>query len=114
MEDVTRPHDRLTIGTKWVFTNKLDESDNVVRNKTRLASQGYNQIDGIDFEEISAPVAWLETILMILAFASFKNFNLFQMDVKSTLLDDFNEEDVYVEPPPSRFVDPTHLDYGLD
>jgi len=57
LEDVPRPHDRPTIGTKWVFTNKLDESDNVVRNKTRLASQGYNQIDGIDFEEISAPVA---------------------------------------------------------
>ena len=52
---VLRPHDRPTIGTKWIFRNKLDESDNVVRNKVRLVAQGYTQIEGIDFEETFAP-----------------------------------------------------------
>ena len=46
-------------------------------------AQGYTQVEGIDFEETFAPVARLEVILITLAFASFKNFKLFQMDVKS-------------------------------
>jgi len=61
----------------------LDESGNVIRNKARLVAQGYTQIEGINFEKIFAPVAWLEAIQMTLAFASFKNFKLFQKEVKS-------------------------------
>ena len=60
----------------------MDESGNVIRNKTRLVAQGYTQIEDIDFEEIFAPVAWLEAIRIRLAFASYKDFKLFQMDVK--------------------------------
>ena len=80
---IPRPYDRPTIGTKWIFRNKLDESDNIVRNKARLAAQSYTQIEKIDFEETFAPIAWLEAILITLAFASYKNFKFFQMDVKS-------------------------------
>jgi len=61
----------------------LDESENIIRNKTRLVVQGYTQIEGIDFEKTFTPVARLEAILMTLAFASFKDFKLFQMDIKS-------------------------------
>jgi len=75
----------------------LDESGNIIRNKARLVAQGYTQIESIDFEKTVAPVAWLEVIRMTLAFASYKDFNLFQMDVKSASLNDFIEEDVYVE-----------------
>jgi len=57
---VTRPHDRPTIGTKWIFKNKLDESGNIIRNKARLVAQGYTLVEGIDFEETFAPVARLE------------------------------------------------------
>ena len=80
---IPRPHDRLTIGTKWIFMNMLDESDNVIRNKVRLVAQDYTQIEGIDFEKTFAPVASLEAIRMTLAFALFKDFKLFQRDVKN-------------------------------
>ena len=60
-------------------------------------AQGYTQIEVIDFEETFAPVARLEAIRITLAFASYKDFKLFQMDVKSTFLNGFIEEEVYVE-----------------
>ena len=73
-------------------------------------AQGYTQIEGIDFEETFAPIAWLEVIRIILAFASYKDFKLFQMVIKSAFLNDFIEEEVYVEQPPG-FVDPTHPNF---
>ena len=97
---VPRPNDHSIIGTKWIFRNKMDEHSNIVRNKARLVAQGYNQEEGIDYEETYAPVARLEAIRMLLAFACFKNFKLFQMDVKSAFLNDFINEEVYVEQPP--------------
>ena len=51
------------IGTKWVFRNKMDENGNIVRNKARLVAQGYNQEEGIDFDETYAPVARLEAVI---------------------------------------------------
>ena len=54
---IPRPHDRPTIGTKWIFRDKLDESRNIIRNKARLVAQDYIQVEGIDFEETFAPVA---------------------------------------------------------
>ena len=86
----------LLIRTKWVFKNKLDEHGNVVRNKTRLVAQGYNQEEGIDYDETFAPVARLESIRMLLSFACHKNFKLYQIDVKSAFLNGFIKEEVYV------------------
>ncbi|KAK8609283.1 hypothetical protein V6N13_061732 [Hibiscus sabdariffa] len=102
---VDRPHDKSTIGTKWVFRNKLDESGNIVRNKARLVAQSYSQEEGIDFDETYAPVARMEAIRMLLAFACHHEFKLFQMDVKSAFLNGFISEEVYVEQPPG-FEDP--------
>ncbi|NBI56464.1 hypothetical protein EIZ48_29055, partial [Photobacterium alginatilyticum] len=93
---VPRPHDKSIIGTKWVFRNKMDESGIVIRNKARLVAQGYNQEEGIDFDETYAPVARLEAIRILLAFASFKGFKLYQTDVKSAFLNGFINEEVYV------------------
>ena len=59
---VPRPEDRTIIGTKWVFRNKLDECGTVTKNKARLVVQGYNQEEGIDYEETFAPVARMEAI----------------------------------------------------
>ena len=59
---VHRPQDHSIIGTRWVFRNNLDKEGNVVRNKARLVAQGYNQEEGIDFDETYAPVARLESI----------------------------------------------------
>ena len=78
----------------------MDENDIIVRNKARLVVQGFNQEEGINYEETFAPIARLEAIRMLLAFACFKDFVLYQMDVKSAFLNDFINEEVYVEQPP--------------
>ncbi|XP_062107469.1 uncharacterized mitochondrial protein AtMg00820-like [Humulus lupulus] len=65
------------IGTKWIFRNKTDEVGNVVRNKARLVSQGYTQIEGVDFEQTFAQVARLESIRLLLAMACFMKFKLY-------------------------------------
>ena len=95
-----------------MFRNKLDESDTIIRNKARLVVQGYNQIERIDFEKIFAPVARLEAIrrLAFLAYASYKNFTLYQIDVKSPFLNRFIEEKVFIEQS-LGFVDHIHPDY---
>lgn len=73
-ELVPRPQDKHIIGTKWVLENKLDENGIIIRNKARLVAQGYNQEEGIDFEETFAPVARLEAIRLLLGYACFLDF----------------------------------------
>ena len=92
-----KPKDHTIISTKWIFRNKLDESSTIIRNKARLVAQGYNQEESIDFDETFAPVARLEAIRMLLAFACFRDFKLYQMDVKSAFLNGFINEKVYVK-----------------
>ncbi|KAH9743819.1 hypothetical protein KPL70_003436 [Citrus sinensis] len=99
-ELVPNPEHQSIIGTKWVFRNKMDESGVIVRNKARLVAQGYNQEEGIDFDETFAPVARLESIRMLLAYACHKDFILYQMDVKSAFLNGYIMEEVYVKQPP--------------
>ncbi|GKE39978.1 retrovirus-related pol polyprotein from transposon TNT 1-94, partial [Tanacetum coccineum] len=69
---------------KWVFKNKHDEENKIVRNKTHLVVRGYRQEEGIDFEESFALVARMEAIKIFLAYAAHKSFTVFQMDVKTT------------------------------
>jgi Reverse transcriptase (RNA-dependent DNA polymerase) len=109
-ELVPRPNNRVIIGTKWVFRNKLDENGIIVRNKARLVAQGYIQQAGIDFEETFAPVARLESIRMLLTYASHKCFTLYQMDFKSAFLNGFVDEEVYVHQPPG-FINQTYLNH---
>jgi hypothetical protein len=79
--------------------NKVDEHGTIMRNKARLFVKGYNQEEGIDYEETFALVVRLDTIRMLLAFAFHSNFTPFQMDVKSTFLNSFIIGEVYVEQP---------------
>nr|GEW09644.1 putative ribonuclease H-like domain-containing protein [Tanacetum cinerariifolium] len=95
------------IGTKWVYKNKKDERGIVVRNKAKLIAQGHTQEEGIDYEEVFAPVARIEAIRLFLAYASFMGFMVYQMDVKSTFLYGTIKEEVYVCQP-SGFEDPDH------
>jgi hypothetical protein len=83
-----------------VFRNKLDEHGVVTRNKARLVAKGYSQVEGLDFGETYAPVARLESIRILLAYATYHAFKLYQMDVKSALLNGPIKEEVYVEQPP--------------
>jgi len=98
------------IGTKWVFKNKLDEQGVIVRNKARLVAKGYNQEEGIDFGETYAPVARLEAVRLLLAYACMNNFKLHQMDVKSAFLNGYIDEEVYVSQSP-KFEDHKYLDH---
>ncbi|GJT42184.1 retrovirus-related pol polyprotein from transposon TNT 1-94 [Tanacetum coccineum] len=110
-ELVPQPRNMKIIGTKWVFRNKLDENGIVSRNKARLVAQGYNQQEGINYDETYAPVARLESIRILLAYACALDFKLFQMDVKSAFLNGFINEEVYVAQPPG-FIDfekPDHV-----
>ncbi|GJR16444.1 putative ribonuclease H-like domain-containing protein [Tanacetum coccineum] len=102
---VDLPYGKKAIGTKWVYRNKKDERGIVVRNKARLVAQGYKQEEGIDYDEVFAPVARIEAIRLFLAYASFMNFLVYQMDVKSAFLYGTIEEEVYVSQP-LGFVDP--------
>ncbi|GJX02831.1 ribosomal protein L7Ae/L30e/S12e/Gadd45 [Tanacetum coccineum] len=89
-ELVPQPRNMKIIGTKWVFRNKLDKNGIVSRNKARLVAQGYNQQEGIDYDETYAPVARLKSIRILLAYACALDFKLFQMDVKSAFLNDLS------------------------
>ncbi|GJX42010.1 putative ribonuclease H-like domain-containing protein, partial [Tanacetum coccineum] len=89
--------------------NKKDERGIVIRNKARLVAQGYTQEEGIDYDEVFAPVARIEAIRLFLAYASFKDFVVYQMDVKSAFLYEKIEEEVYVCQPPG-FEDPDFPD----
>ncbi|GJW06275.1 putative ribonuclease H-like domain-containing protein [Tanacetum coccineum] len=91
---VDLPNVKRAIGTKWVYRNKKDKRGIVVRNKARLVAQGHTQQEGIDFDEVFAPVL-----------ASFMGFIVYQMDVKSAFLYGTIEEEVYVKQPPG-FIDP--------
>ena len=82
----------------------------MIRNKVHLVAQGYTQVEGIDFDEIFAPVARLESIRLLLAIACFLNIKLFQMDVKSAFLNGFLNEEVYVDQP-KAFQDPYFPDH---
>ncbi|GJZ11471.1 retrovirus-related pol polyprotein from transposon TNT 1-94 [Tanacetum coccineum] len=79
---------------KWLFKNKHDEENTVIRNKTRLVVRGYRQEEGIDFEESFAPVARMEAIRIFLAYAAHKSFIVFQMDVKTAFLHGSLKKDV--------------------
>ena len=94
---VPGPHDRPIICTKWIFKNKLDELENVIRNKGRLVAQGYAQIEDIDFEKTFG-TAWSHTDDTCFCFIQ-RFFKPFQMDAKSVFLNGFIEEEVYVEQP---------------
>ncbi|GJT43648.1 ribonuclease H-like domain-containing protein, partial [Tanacetum coccineum] len=91
---VDLPYGNKAIGTKWVYTNKKDDRGIVVRNKARLVAQGYTQEEGIDYDEVFAPVARIEAIRLFLAYASFMNFIVYQMDVKNAFLYGIIEEEV--------------------
>ncbi|GJV46306.1 putative ribonuclease H-like domain-containing protein [Tanacetum coccineum] len=96
---VPLPERKTAIGTKWILKNKRDARGIVVRNKARLVAQGHRQEEGIDYDEVFAPVARIEAIRLFLAFASYMGFMVFQMDVKSAFLYGEIDEEVYVTQP---------------
>ncbi|GKB12198.1 retrovirus-related pol polyprotein from transposon TNT 1-94 [Tanacetum coccineum] len=90
----------IAIGSKWVFKNKKDEHGIINKNKARLVAQGYSQEEGFDYDETFALVARMEAIRIFFAFATYMNFIVFQMDVKSAFLNGKLKEEVYGKQPP--------------
>ncbi|GJT29921.1 ribonuclease H-like domain-containing protein [Tanacetum coccineum] len=93
---VDLPKGHRAIGTKWVYRNKKDERGIVIRNKARLVAQGHTQEEGIDYDEVFAPVARIEAIRMFLAYASYMGFMVYQMDVQQKKKGIFISQDKYV------------------
>ncbi|GKC74676.1 retrovirus-related pol polyprotein from transposon TNT 1-94 [Tanacetum coccineum] len=97
----------MIIKLKWLWKNKKDKYQTVIRNKARLVAKGYAQEEGIDFEESFAPVARLEADRIFVAYAAHKSFPIYQMDMKTAFLNGPLKEEVYVAQP-EGFVDPDH------
>ncbi|GKD71118.1 retrovirus-related pol polyprotein from transposon TNT 1-94 [Tanacetum coccineum] len=108
-ELVDGPLYKNVINIKWVWKNKHDVENTVIRNKARLVAKGYNHQEGINFEESFAPVARLEAIRLFVAYVVRKSFPIHQMVVKATFLNGPLKEEVYVNQP-DGFVDPYHPD----
>ncbi|GJX00742.1 retrovirus-related pol polyprotein from transposon TNT 1-94 [Tanacetum coccineum] len=98
----------MIIALKWIYKVKLDEYGDVLKKKARLVAKGYRQEEGIDFEESFAPVARIEAIRIFIANAASKNMTIYQMDVKTSFLNDELKEEVYVSQT-EGFVDLDHL-----
>nr|GFB64877.1 Gag-Pol polyprotein [Tanacetum cinerariifolium] len=99
---VHAPDNILPLTLKWLFKNKHDEEQTVIRNKSRLVVR-----EGMDFEESFAPVARLKVVWIFIAYAAHKYFPIYQMDVKTAFLNDPLKEEVYVAQS-DGFVDPDH------
>lgn len=84
---------------KWVFKLKRDADGNVVKHKARLVAKGYVQKQGVDYEEVFAPVARLDTVKLLLAMAANWGWEVHHLDVKTTFLNGELVEDVYVAQP---------------
>nr|GEX58304.1 Gag-Pol polyprotein [Tanacetum cinerariifolium] len=106
-ELVDNPFGKTIIRLKWLWKNKKDEDQIVIRNKARLVGKGYAQEEGIDFEESFAPVACLEAVWIIVAYAAHKSYPIYQMDVKTEFLNAPLKEEVFVTQQ-DGFVDPDH------
>nr|GEV03375.1 hypothetical protein [Tanacetum cinerariifolium] len=106
-ELVDKPFGKTVIRLKWLWKNKKDEDQTVIRNKARLVAKGHAREEGIDFEESFAPVARLEAVRIFVAYAAHKSFQIYQMDVKTEFLNGPLKEEVYVAQP-EGFVDADH------
>ncbi|GKA10539.1 ribonuclease H-like domain-containing protein [Tanacetum coccineum] len=94
---------------KWLWKNKRDEENIIIRNTARLVAKGYNQHEGIDFEESFALVARLEAVRLFVAYDAHKSFPIYLMDVKTVFLNGPLKEEMYINQP-DGFVDPHHPD----
>ncbi|GKC79817.1 retrovirus-related pol polyprotein from transposon TNT 1-94 [Tanacetum coccineum] len=106
-ELIDKPLGKNVIKLKWLWKNKKDEDQTVIRNKARLVAKGYAQEEGIDFEESFAPVSRLEAVRIFIAHAAHKSFPIYQMDLKMEFLNGPLKEEVYVAQPDGS-VDPDH------
>lgn len=93
------PDDEQPVGLKWIYKSKYNADGTLHKRKARLVAKGYSQREGIDFEEVFAPVARMETVRMMLAIGAQRRWPIYQLDVKSAFLNGELVEEVYVSQP---------------
>nr|GEY69437.1 hypothetical protein [Tanacetum cinerariifolium] len=108
-ELVDRPLCTNVINLKWLWKNKRDVENTVIRNKSHIVAKGYAQKEGVDFEESFVPVARLEAVRLFIVYDAHKSFTVYQMYIKTAFLYGPLKEEVYVNQP-DAFVDPYHPD----
>lgn len=94
------PPDRKSIGSKWVFKTKQDESGKLIRKKARVVAQGFTQKFGVDYDEVFAPVARSTTLRVLLSIAGKRNYSVKHYDIKTAFLNGHLDEEIYMRPPP--------------
>ena len=96
---IVLPSGHQPIGVKWVYKIKKNAKGEIERYKARLVAKGYKQRQGIDYEEVFAHVARMETIRLLISLAAQNHWQIHQLDVKSAFLNGYLEEEVYIEQP---------------
>ena len=109
---VKLPEKCTSVGVKWIYKIKRNFCGEITRYKARLVTKGFSQIRGIDYEEVFSPIARAESIRIIIAMAAQFKWNLHHLDVKSTFLNGYIEEDIYVDQP-EEFIKEGKEDYVL-
>ncbi|GJW68105.1 retrotransposon protein, putative, ty1-copia subclass [Tanacetum coccineum] len=104
---VDLPPNCKTVGSKWIFKKKTDMDGIVHTYKAHLVAKGYTQLYGVDYEETFSPVADIRAIRILISIAAFYDYEIWQMDVKTTFLNGYLHEDIYMVQP-EGFVDPKH------
>ncbi|PHT35803.1 hypothetical protein CQW23_23503 [Capsicum baccatum] len=99
-ELTSMPEGHNPIGVKWVYKTKTNKEGKVDKYKARLVAKGYKQKYGVDYDEVFAPVARIDTVRLLTALAAQNRWKIYQMDVKSAFLNGYLEEEVYIEQPP--------------
>ncbi|KAG8483777.1 hypothetical protein CXB51_022617 [Gossypium anomalum] len=98
-ELVERPNNRNTIGVKWVYRAKQNTDGSLIKLKARLVAKGFSQRYGLDYFETFTPIARLDTIRLLIALATQKQWAIHQLDVKSAFLNGFLKEEIYIDQP---------------
>ncbi|GKC65837.1 retrotransposon protein, putative, ty1-copia subclass, partial [Tanacetum coccineum] len=104
---VDLPPNCKTVGSKWLFKKKTDMDGNIHTYKARLVAKGFTQTYEVDYEETFSPVADIKAIRILIAIAAYYDYEIWQMDVKTTFLNGRLNEDVYMVQP-EGFVNPKH------
>ncbi|GJU03057.1 retrovirus-related pol polyprotein from transposon TNT 1-94 [Tanacetum coccineum] len=104
---VDLPPNGKTVGSKWLFKKKTDMDGNVHTYKARLVAKGFTQTYGVDYEETFSPVADIRAIRIFIAIATFYDYEIWQMNVKTAFLNGYLNEDIYMVQP-EGFIDPKH------
>ena len=90
------PDDQQAIEIKWIFKRKTDADSSVTIYKARLVAKGFRQVQGVDYDETFSPVAMLKSVRIMLAITAFYDYEIWQMDVKTTFLNGYLKEELYM------------------